>query len=462
MSKNVLVATVSNVSSLVEIINEIEPEKVYFMPSNESIGIIEEVISEIEFEFEYEVVLIENAYDTQECFDKSRELILRLIKNGDYVNVDYTGGSKTMTAGLALASSGTGCRFTYVGSKDKNGRDRDGKGNVRDGFEKVIVQFDPFETKAVFEIDRAKQFFNNYQFAAALKSFQDARNKIDDSGFVDEDLLYRTDCYIDLVKFYDSWDKFETEYNSKDYDDVEEKTENLSDLLNDIIENSIKSNEYCLSYFKNNESGFFNQMENNLEFLRNKTSRNERKKSGKFDQKVKFYLPDLVNNAERRIYERKFDDAVARLYRSIELIAQLELLKKGFMDKKKLRENKKFFMDKQKFFNHSFDDEFKNEVLKWAKKDFEDEENSSFTLARKNSYLFLKKLGVSWAEDFLDDDELNKGLSSRNKSILAHGLNPIGRDTANDLYDIVLDYSKKYDSGIEKNMENAKFPQFNI
>ena len=79
MSKNVLVATVSNVSSLVEIINEIENEKVYFMPSNESIGIIEEVISEIEFEFEYEVVLIENAYDTQECFDKSRELILRLI-----------------------------------------------------------------------------------------------------------------------------------------------------------------------------------------------------------------------------------------------------------------------------------------------------------------------------------------------------------------------------------------------
>ena len=461
MSKNVLVATVSNVSSLVKIINEIEPEKVYFMPSNESIGIIDEVISEIEFGFEYEVVLIENAFDTQECFDKSRELILRLIKNGDYVNVDYTGGSKTMTAGLALASSGTGCRFTYVGSEDKKGRDRDGKGNVRDGFEKVIVQFDPFETKAVFEIDRAKQFFNNYQFAAALKSFQDARNKIAGSGFVDDDLLYLTDCYIDLVKFYDSWDKFETEYNSKDYDDVEEKTENLSDLLNEIIEKSIKSNEYCLSYFENEENNFFNQMESNLEFLRNKTSKNERKKSGKFNEKVKFYLPDLLNNAKRRISERKFDDAVARLYRSIELIAQLELLKQGFIDYKKLRENKKFFMDKEKFFNHPFDDDFKSEVKCWSKKDFKDEEKNTFTLARENSYKFLEKLGVSWAGEFLNDENLKKGLTARNYSILAHGLNPIGRDTANDLYDIVLGYSKKYDVDMENNMKKAEFPQFN-
>ena len=203
-------------------------------------------------------------------------------------------------------------------------------------------------------------------------------------------------------------------------------------------------------------------MEHNLEFLRNKTSKNERKKSGNFNQKVKFYLPDLLNNAKRRISERKFDDAVARLYRSIELIAQLELLNKKFIDSKKLRENKKFFMDKQKFFDYSFDDEFKDDVLKWAENDFEDEDNSSFTLARKNSYLFLKELGVSWAEDLLDDEELNKGLSSRNKSILAHGLNPIGRGTANNLYAIVLDYSKKYEEDIEKNMEKAKFPQFNF
>ncbi len=462
MSKNVLVATVSNVGSLVKIINEIKPEKVYFIPSTDTIDVISEVLSSIEFEFEHEIVLIENAYDTQECFDKSRELILRLIGNGHYVNVDYTGGSKTMTAGLALASSGTGCRFTYVGSENKQGRDRDGKGNVKDSFEKVIVQFDPFETKAVFEIDRAKQFFNNYQFAAALKSFQDARDKIADSGLLDEEFLYLANIYIDLVKFYDSWDKFETVYDSSNYDDAEEKTDNLADLLNDIIENSIKSNEYCLSYFENKENGFFNQMEHNLEFLRNKTSKNERKKSGNFNQKVKFYLPDLLNNAKRRISERKFDDAVARLYRSIELIAQLELLNKKFIDSKKLRENKKFFMDKQKFFDYSFDDEFKDDVLKWAKNDFEDEDNSSFTLARKNSYLFLKELGVSWAEDLLDDEELNKGLSSRNKSILAHGLNPIGRDTANNLYAIVLDYSKKYEEDIEKNMEKAKFPQFNF
>jgi len=34
-----------------------------------------------------------------------------------------------------------------------------------------------------------------------------------------------------------------------------------------------------------------------------------------------YYVADLINNAERRAEESKYDDAVARLYRTMELIA---------------------------------------------------------------------------------------------------------------------------------------------
>lgn len=42
-----------------------------------------------------------------------------------------------------------------------------------------------------------------------------------------------------------------------------------------------------------------------------------------------FLLADLLVNAERRATEGKYDDAVARLYRAVELIAQLLLSKRG-------------------------------------------------------------------------------------------------------------------------------------
>ena len=43
-------------------------------------------------------------------------------------------------------------------------------------------------------------------------------------------------------------------------------------------------------------------------------------------------LASILNNARRREDENKFDDAVARLYRSLELIAQIRLSKEYGID----------------------------------------------------------------------------------------------------------------------------------
>ena len=72
---------------------------------------------------------------------------------------------------------------------------------------------------------------------------------------------------------------------------------------------------------------FLAQINENLEFLKLKIS-----KRGIKTGDVKYYLPDLLNNAYRRIEEGKYDDAVARLYRSIELTAQLGLVNEGVVD----------------------------------------------------------------------------------------------------------------------------------
>ena len=53
-------------------------------------------------------------------------------------------------------------------------------------------------------------------------------------------------------------------------------------------------------------------------------------------------MADLLNNAQRRIDEGKYDDAVARLYRANELIAQITLTKFGVIDNALLDEEKVF------------------------------------------------------------------------------------------------------------------------
>ena len=62
---------------------------------------------------------------------------------GEIVHINFTGGTKPMVAGLVLASSGSGCIYSYVGSKSMNGRAKDGAGLVLEGFESVKLQKDP-------------------------------------------------------------------------------------------------------------------------------------------------------------------------------------------------------------------------------------------------------------------------------------------------------------------------------
>ena len=93
------------------------------------------------FDLEYSLVKIDDPESLSEAFDKSNDLMARL--EGEIVHINFTGGTKPMVAGLMLASSGSGCIYSYVGSKSMEGRAKDGAGLVLEGFETLKVQKDP-------------------------------------------------------------------------------------------------------------------------------------------------------------------------------------------------------------------------------------------------------------------------------------------------------------------------------
>jgi CRISPR-associated protein (TIGR02710 family) len=130
-------------------------------------------------------------------------------------------------------------------------------------------------------------------------------------------------------------------------------------------------------------------------------------------------IPDLLNNAKRRMDEGKYDDAVARLYRTTELIAQHRLkenygISSSDVDLMKL----KILLEEKT-------------VEKYEKMRDKD---GKIKLPLNKDYELLNDLKDDLGKKFFDDQELENLRSKRNFSILAHGLEPVKREDAERMF----------------------------
>ena len=313
-------------------------------------------------------------------------------------------------------------------------------GVVQNGFESIKDQRDPYDVFAVMEFNRGMDFFNRYQFEAAKVNFDEACKKLES-----ENLREIAELFSRIVDVYDSWDKFNNLYKKKPI-----KTA-FYNILNDI-ENS----DNLKRYFEQEHPDFLKQIKNNHKFLELKVSR-----KGMIElDNVKYYLPDLLNNAYRRIEEGKYDDAVARLYRTIELIAQLGLTDEGLIKSEVLMQNKEFKIDLN-IIDKLDDDEIKSFV--YQLREYENAlryGKSHIGIGSDQSYRLLSKCDIDYACDYLKDKKLKTNVGSRNGSILAHGLNPIDRKKADKLYSQVLSYAKRAFPELIRYIDMSEFPKF--
>jgi hypothetical protein len=95
--------------------------------------------------------MIANAENLETCYEKAlqcAELVLEGGRSAAEVVVDFTGGTKAMTAALTLATVGNGFTFSYVGGRE---RSKEGRGVVTTGSERIVRRRDPFALYAVHE-----------------------------------------------------------------------------------------------------------------------------------------------------------------------------------------------------------------------------------------------------------------------------------------------------------------------
>ena len=415
MKKAMIISVGGTPEPIIKSINTYRPDIVHFMPSQSSITQIGEITAKTGISpAQIKTKILDDHQSLVNAFKTASEIINEL--KVDYeIWIDYTGGTKSMSAGLVIAGLNEGCKFVYVGAVDDKGRNKKGLGIVKDGFEDVLPQANPYELFAKPEIGRAIDSFNSYQFAAALNNFDSALEKIQNDREKEKLRILR-----ELTDAYSSWDKFKVL-----------KTKKTS--LITILEKNLSDLRKIYKISEEKEPDFVNMIEKNIAFLKLRFG------------DVRYAIADLLNNAYRRIEEGKYDDAVARLYRAIELIAQIKLAEEGLND-----------LSEKKF---TIEDLNGKKVDISSYEDYADD-NGRLKLGLENKFKLLKDLGWKEANTvYLENKKLKNLLKKRNSSILAHGLEPVEEDTAKELFDAVKVYAKIVLPELDELMEEARFPK---
>ena len=443
MHKTALIITIGQATEpSIKRISKLKPDLVYFIHSIKSKENALFIIEETGIK-NYKFKLLDDHESVDDSFIKSLECINELENEYNIIG-DFTVGTKPMVAGLVMACIEKNCEYVYLGESDDNSR-HNGMGPVKSGQEKTKNQENPYENYAINEFRSGREFFDKYQFIAAKENFTNAEMKL---KF--DDLKARSKIFIKIVRFYDAWDKF-----NDDLDDFA-----LNEYLQKIILDKIDSNKNLKEYFLNEIPLFYKQMRNNKRFLDNKITNNT-------SNSINYYLPDLLNNAKRRIKEGKYDDAVARLYRAMELISQIRLNQYNILDKSKIDDNKTFFIDKEKLKN-KVSKEVLAEIDNWNPNGWKNSNIKLLDFDSGKNYKLLNLLTKDSKYDLTDSTcklvtnyyKINSRVQKRNTSILAHGLKPLNNQETNNLYKLVLNHSKKLCENIEKEMELSKFPNF--
>jgi len=333
------------------------------------------------------VVEARNPESLDSCYEAAVRALGLLEERGACMSravVDFTSGTKAMSAGAALAAVRYQCgRVSYVG-----GCRRDSNGRVMRGTECVRT-----ETACLVARDLAVrdlvEAFNSRQFDACRAIIERLRARMS------EELLREVNLLAVAVGFYDAWEKFDHEKAAKLCADLKgfDRAWNVDTAQNrDIVSRIAKARE---------------------------KARNEERDPGRRLVRLctscgPAILADLLANARRRGEEHRWDDAVARLYRLVELAAQVVLAKKyGIATSDVSRD----FLARKGLLSK-----------------YEVRGEGRVRLGQKQAYGLLADLGEEIGRAYQSESRLQEHLPARNDSILAHGLDPVGSGVYESLF----------------------------
>ncbi|MEM3697691.1 MAG: TIGR02710 family CRISPR-associated CARF protein [Candidatus Bathyarchaeia archaeon] len=361
------------------------PDKVFFVVTKESAEKTLPKVLQVLKEFDYEIIELKSPDNLQHIYDELRGKIAAIRRSYSYFVVDFTSGTKSMTAALAILGAIYGANeLSYISGKRQGGV-------VQSGTEHIL-SIRPYFIIAEQRFIMAVEFFNASQYEACASIL---RNIL--SMTRDPDILQRFEPILRLAEAYAMWDRFQ---HQKAFDAIRE-----------IGMKEIEKNKRFLGKLLNAYS--------------------------KGKDVEPYIIADLINNARRRgECELKYDDAVARLYRTTELIAQYKLKRDHQIDASKADPC-----------------QMPPELISERGMKID----GPIKLGLDKSYRLLFSKGDELGKYYVENEELRGLLSKRNLSILAHGIEPVDRNTYVKLLEFVTQLAHKTVEDLHTLLEDSAF-----
>ncbi|NLK53017.1 MAG: TIGR02710 family CRISPR-associated protein [Syntrophomonadaceae bacterium] len=310
----------------------------------------------------YEKIEVNDPDDLSECFEVLSELKKRIhnqFGSGAEVAVNYTGGTKTMSVALAFMGILQGQWEITINKGSRGDLIKVRGGDIPVIANTISISLALYETQVT-------EFLRRYDYSSADEILSQITLRQHLSSDKQEKILRLRR----LCQAFHAWDMFD---HSRSLDFLR-----------------IVGGRFVTPY---------------IEALTDLTGVNRRATG--YEEVV-----DLVFNAERCSVQGRYDDAVARLYRAVEMLAQKRLENKWGIDTSRVE------LDK-------IPENLRNKYRGFQQSD----DTSTIRIALRRAYELLAELndpvGLCWQKDM---KKLLTSLEKRNNSILAHGIIPLGEE----------------------------------
>ena len=404
------------------------PKKILFMYTEKVEQTIDKVVDFCALPSSaYQKVMVSEV-NSLDIYRKIKEVYLRW-KTPKRIYIDFTGGTKVMSAAAAMVGAVIDLQLIYVGSDNYLIDFR----KPSPGSETLYYINNPYAVFGDFEIEKAMQLFGQYDYSGAKEKLEELREKVPDP-VIRQQLRF---SYL-LAAAYEHWDalEFTEAYQNMDALVTELRRDvrvNFHFLLMDCI-GILKEQLDILDALKEIQKLF--RSKNHMAVLRQQ----------------EYIVPlmfTMQTNALIREAQKKYDSATLLLYRLLEMIEQRRLSHYDIDVSKAEFSSMKYDEEKMPMMKGITEakrlDIYKEEIAEIKKKVF-GKCNSTYLpeqISLLDGYIHLSALRdeimISGKGDYLGKlKRLRSVVYLRNNSIFAHGFSPVSREDYEKFKEFVL------------------------